>query len=108
MPRVSKLPKRLQPMLATLTDATFDDPDWVFETKWDGFRLIATVEKRNITLYSRNGEVVSTRYKLIAEALEQVGQDSVTDGELVAFDKRGISHFQLLQNALRSSTHLHY
>jgi bifunctional non-homologous end joining protein LigD len=108
MSRVQRLPKALQPMLATLTDAPFDDPDWVFETKWDGFRLIATVEKRRVTLYSRNGEVVSARYKLIAEALAQVGQDSVIDGELVALDKRGVSHFQLLQNALRSLTNLHY
>src|SRR4051794_5535127 len=84
MASTSILPKAFQPMLATLTDAPFDDPDWVFETKWDGFRLIATVEKRSVTLYSRNGEVVSARYKLIAEALAQVGTDCVIDGELVA------------------------
>jgi ATP-dependent DNA ligase len=39
----SKFPKPLQPMLATLTDAAFDDPDWVFETKWDGFRIVLIV-----------------------------------------------------------------
>ncbi len=43
MSRESKLPKLLQPMLATLTDAPFDDPDWVFETKWDGFRMVACI-----------------------------------------------------------------
>jgi bifunctional non-homologous end joining protein LigD len=37
-------------MLATLTDAPFDDAGWVFETKWDGFRLVASVEKRSVTL----------------------------------------------------------
>src|SRR6185436_2371671 len=41
MSRTSTLPKRLQPMLATLTDAPFDDPGWVFEDKYDGFRMIA-------------------------------------------------------------------
>jgi bifunctional non-homologous end joining protein LigD len=51
MPRESKLPKQLQPMLATLIDAPFDSPDWVFETKWDGFRLVARIEKRSVTLY---------------------------------------------------------
>jgi hypothetical protein len=55
MARESKLPKRLQPMLATLTDAPFDDPDWVFETKCDGFRMIACIDRGKVTLYSRNG-----------------------------------------------------
>ena len=36
----------LRPMLATLTDKPFDDPDWVFETKWDGFRAIAVAKPR--------------------------------------------------------------
>jgi bifunctional non-homologous end joining protein LigD len=108
MPRVSKLPKHLQPMRATLTDAPFDDPDWVFETKWDGFRLVASLETRSVTLYSRNGLVVSDNYKPIAQALEKVRHDCVIDGELVAFDAHGISGFQLLQNALRSTTNLHY
>ena len=40
MSRTSTLPKRLQPMLATLTDAPFDDPGWIFEDKYDGFRMI--------------------------------------------------------------------
>jgi bifunctional non-homologous end joining protein LigD len=42
--RTSKLPKRLQPMLATLTDGPFDDNDWIFEDKYDGFRMVATIE----------------------------------------------------------------
>ena len=45
MPRKSKLPTRLQPMLATLTDGPFDDPDWIFESKWDGFRMVASIER---------------------------------------------------------------
>jgi bifunctional non-homologous end joining protein LigD len=108
MPRVSKLPKRLQPMLATLTDSPFDDPDWVFETKWDGFRLIACLEHGKVTLYSRNGKIISDSYRGVAQALEQLKVDAVLDGELVALDRRGISHFQLLQNALRAEATLRY
>ena len=52
--------------------------------------------------------VVSDNYKPIAEALEKVKKDAVIDGELVALDEHGISRFQLLQNALRSSVNLHY
>jgi bifunctional non-homologous end joining protein LigD len=108
MARVSKLPKRLQPMLATLTDAPFDDAGWVFETKWDGNRMVATIEKGRVTLYSRNGKIVSDHYVPVAKALEKIAHDAVIDGELVALDKHGISRFQLLQNALRATTTLRY
>jgi len=108
MARQSRLPKELQPMLATLIDAPFDNPGWVFESKWDGFRLVAKIEKRSVTLYSRSGLIVSDNYKPIARALEKVRQDAVIDGELVAFDAKGISRFQLLQNALRTTTNLYY
>jgi bifunctional non-homologous end joining protein LigD len=108
MPRESNLPKALQPMLATLTDAPFEDPDWVFETKWDGFRMIASIEGGKVTLYSRNGKIVSDRYLPVARALEKLKHDAVLDGELVALDAQGISRFQLLQNALRSEARLLY
>jgi bifunctional non-homologous end joining protein LigD len=108
MARVSKLPKRLQPMLATLTDVPFDDADWVFETKWDGNRMVATIEQGQVTLYSRNGKIVTGKYGPIARALEKIAHDAVIDGELVALDKHGISRFQLLQNALRATTNLRY
>jgi bifunctional non-homologous end joining protein LigD len=108
MARESKLPKPLQPMLATLTDGPFDDPKWVFETKWDGNRMVAVIEKGRVTLYSRNGKIVSDNYMPIAKALEKIRHDSVIDGELVALDAKGISRFQLLQNALRTTANLRY
>ena len=95
-------------MLATLIDAPFDNKDWVFETKWDGFRLVARIENGRVTLFSRSGLVVSDNYMPIAKALEKVKKDAVIDGELVAFDEHGVSRFQLLQNALRSTANLHY
>jgi bifunctional non-homologous end joining protein LigD len=108
MARESKLPKRLQPMLATLADAPFDDPNWAFETKWDGFRMVACIEGGKVTLYSRNGKIISDSYQPVAKALEKVKQDAVIDGELVALDAQGISRFQLLQNALRAEATLLY
>jgi bifunctional non-homologous end joining protein LigD len=108
MGRTSTLPKRLQPMLATLTDGPFDDAGWVFEDKYDGFRMIAKIEDGKVTLYSRNGKVISKNYIEIAKALEGVEADAVIDGELVALDKKGVSHFQLLQNARRHEAKLLY
>ena len=108
MSRVSSLPKRLQPMLATLTDAPFDDKGWIFEDKYDGFRMVAEDQGGKVTLYSRNGKIISQSYIEVAKALEGVKGDAVIDGELVAIDKNGISHFQLLQNALRHEAKLLY
>lgn len=95
-------------MLATLTDAPFDDPKWVFEDKYDGFRMVASIEGGKVTLYSRNGKIVSENYKEVARALERVKADAVLDGELVALDQSGVSRFQLLQNARRHEARLIY
>jgi bifunctional non-homologous end joining protein LigD len=108
MSRTSTLPKHLQPMLATLTDAPFDDKGWVFEDKYDGFRMVAKIESGKITLYSRNGKIISYSYIEVAKALEGVSADAVIDGELVALDNKDVSHFQLLQNALRHQAKLLY
>ena len=102
MSRTSTLPKRLQPMLATLTDAPFDDKGWVFEDKYDGFRMVTKTQGGKVTLYSRNGKIISHSYIEVAEALEDVKGDAVIDGELVVLDKNGISHFQLCRT--RSAT----
>jgi bifunctional non-homologous end joining protein LigD len=108
MGRASTLPKRLQPMLATLTDGPFDDPGWIFEDKYDGFRMVAKIEGGKVTLHSRNGQVISRTYIEVASALEGVKGSAVIDGELVALDENGVSHFQLLQNALRRKAKLLY
>lgn len=108
MSRKSTLLKRLQPMLATLTDAPFDDPDWVFEDKYDGFRMVCEVRGGKVALYSRNGKIISHSYIEVAQALEGVKCDAVIDGELVAIGEDGVSHFQLLQNALRHEAKLLY
>src|SRR3978361_1382738 len=108
MSRTSTLPKPLQPMLATLTDAPFDDMGWVFEDKYDGFRMVAKIQNGKVTLYSRNGKIISHSYTQVTKALEGVKGDAVIDGELVALDANGVSHFQLLQNALRNEAKLRY
>jgi bifunctional non-homologous end joining protein LigD len=98
----------LRPMLATLTDRPFDDPDWVFETKWDGFRAIAVAGPGHASLYSRNGNDISRKYPTICKALAAIKHEAVLDGELVALDEKGRSRFQLLQNAEREKTRLLY
>jgi bifunctional non-homologous end joining protein LigD len=98
----------LRPMLATLINKPFDDPDWIFETKWDGFRLMAEVKDDSVALYSRNLIDVSSKYPSICAALRGLGHFAVIDGELVALDAKGRSRFQLLQNAEREKVRLRY
>jgi bifunctional non-homologous end joining protein LigD len=98
----------LRPTLATLTDKPFDDPDWVFETKWDGFRAIAVAGPGHASLYSRNGNDISRKYPSICAALAAIKYEAVLDGELVALDAHGRSRFQLLQNVGRNSARLLY
>ncbi len=96
-------------MLATLVDKPFDSDEWVYETKWDGFRLIAEAKRGSVRLFSRNGIEVTTRYPAIAQALRAVTEPCVIDGEVVALDATERSRFQLLQNALHGEeTRLQY
>src|SRR5262245_21895455 len=97
-----------RPMLATLVDDPFDDQRWVFETKWDGFRLITEKRAHAIRLWSRNGIDVTTRYAVLVPALQKIDGSCVMDGELCALDARGRSRFQLLQNALNKKARLLY
>lgn len=100
----------LRPMLATLVDAPFVGPDWIFETKWDGYRIIARIDDGRVTLLSRRGTDVTRDYPRIAAALAKLrrAHQAVIDGELVALDRSGRSRFQLLQNAGNTRTRLVY
>ena len=85
-------------MLATPKAEPFDDPNWIFEVKWDGYRAIAEVEKSGARLYSRNNLSLDTRFASIVASLKQLGHEAVLDGEAVILDAEGRSQFQLLQN----------
>jgi len=98
----------LRPMLATMIDAPFDDRNWVFETKWDGFRVVARIDHGDVTLLSRNGKNVTKIYASIAKALAKIRHHAVLDGELVALDKKGRSRFQLLQEVQKTGGRLRY
>jgi bifunctional non-homologous end joining protein LigD len=87
-------------MLATLVDEPFDDKGWIFETKWDGFRLVTEKRRDDVRLWSRNGIDVTTRYAVLLPALQKIEGSCIIDGELCALDPHGRSRFQLLQNAL--------
>ena len=93
-----RVPFRARPMLATLTSEPFDKAGWVYEEKYDGDRILAYKEDDRIRLLSRSGEDRTDRFPGIAQAILKLEPASLLlDGEVVVFDKRGVSRFQLLQ-----------
>jgi bifunctional non-homologous end joining protein LigD len=85
-------------MLAKETDKPFDDKEWLFEIKWDGYRAITEKKKDTILLYSRNGLSFLSSYPIIAKELLRIKKDVVVDGEIVVLDEEGNPSFQLLQH----------
>jgi bifunctional non-homologous end joining protein LigD len=89
----------IPPMAAELTDKPFDDKDWIFELKYDGYRALADLDGAgNVQLYSRNLLSFNKSYPDIVEELEKINYDVLLDGEVVIEDEQGRSRFQLLQN----------
>jgi bifunctional non-homologous end joining protein LigD len=93
-----KIPFRVQPMLAALVLQPFDRPGWVYEEKYDGFRILAYKEGAKVSLLSRNGKDRTQTYPNIGAAFAKLPDRTLLlDGEVVAFDNRRVSRFQLLQ-----------
>ena len=86
-------------MLATLVDEPFDDPEWIFETKWDGVRATCRIDGRGgMTLVSRTGQDLSGTFPELAVLRRAFSGLPITvDGEIVSLDERGRSSFQRLQ-----------
>ncbi len=92
------LPDTVAPMLATLAEAPFDDPDWLYEIKWDGYRAIATITPEGVKLRSRRDQDFAAKYPPVTSALQDIrGATAVLDGEIVVLDDQGRSVFEGLQ-----------
>jgi bifunctional non-homologous end joining protein LigD len=96
----SPLPKEIFPQLATLVDKAPETDNWIHEIKFDGYRLIAHIEKK-VKLLTRGQKDWTDKFLSIEQALKILNlKNSILDGEVVVLDKKGHSNFQLLQNAL--------
>jgi bifunctional non-homologous end joining protein LigD len=94
----NRIPFRVQPMLAKLVPEAFDKSGWVYEEKYDGDRILAYKEEGRVRLLSRNGIDRADRFPQIAEAVRILRPVTLLlDGEVVVFDRKGVSRFQLLQ-----------
>jgi bifunctional non-homologous end joining protein LigD len=96
--RDAKLPAFIPPMAATLTDKAFRDDDWLFEIKWDGYRIEAVVKDGTARIYTRNGNDGETYFpKLLSNATWIDASEAIVDGEVVAIGEDGMPDFSLLQ-----------
>ncbi|SFD98698.1 DNA ligase D [Flavobacterium phragmitis] len=99
----------IKPMLANTFEKTFDNEEWIFENKYDGYRTIAVINPDQIELFSRNKISFTASFKPIADELRKIDHTVVLDGEVVVENDSGQADFQMLQNYLKTGLgHLKY
>lgn len=92
------MPRAIRPMLATLVDRSFDDPQWLYEIKWDGYRAIAFLDSGSVRLVSRNQNDLTAAYPELGSISGSVkARTAALDGEIVALDEQGRPSFSLMQ-----------
>ena len=96
------MPTFIPPMLATLVGAPFDDPDWSFEVKWDGFRVEAVLDGGAVRLWTRGQQDAARYFGPFLEPPSWIkATEAIVDGEVVALDERGEPDFALLQARIK-------
>jgi ATP-dependent DNA ligase len=97
-PRRATLPDVAGPMLCTLVGEPFDNPNWLFEHKFDGLRVLVRFDGQELTLLSRNDQPQNYQSPDVAEALRAaLPRPMIVDGEVVCFDEAGRTSFRALQ-----------
>src|SRR5258706_9945261 len=103
--RRGPMPERIQPMLATLVDRAFNDDEWLFEIKWDGYRAIAFLDRDRARLVSRNQNDLTPQFPELRDLAQHVkARQAVIDGEVAALDENGRPSFSLMQQRTGMNT----
>ncbi len=92
------MPTAIHPMLATSVEKPFDDPEWLFEIKWDGYRAVTFLQDGKVRLVSRNQNELTGEFPELHELSKLIkAKNAVLDGEVVALDEQGKASFSLMQ-----------
>ena len=96
------MPDFIPPMLATLVAAPFDDPDWTFEIKWDGFRVEAVISRGTVRLWTRGQQDAAGYFGPFLTPADWIAaEEAIVDGEVIALDDDGEPDFALLQARIK-------
>ena len=100
------MPTAIYPMLASIVEKPFDDPNWLFEIKWDGYRAVSFIENGNVRMVSRNQNNLSPRYPELQDLPKFVNaKAAILDGEVVVLDEQGRPSFSLMQQRTGIRSH---
>ncbi|MBP2639656.1 MAG: ligD [Firmicutes bacterium] len=105
------IPPLLTPQLATLVDRIPMDNDWLYEIKFDGYRILARIDKGDVALFTRNGHDWTAKLKKLVVSMKKLNLASGwLDGEIVMFGENGMPDFGALQNAFekKQTDDVHY
>jgi bifunctional non-homologous end joining protein LigD len=107
--RKAALPDKLAPQLATLLDRPPPDPKgWMYEIKFDGYRLLTRIDGESIACFTRNGHDWTARLQTLVKAIAKMGQTGISsgwlDGEIVVLNDHGVPDFGALQNAFDTAS----
>ncbi|HEY3164466.1 MAG TPA: DNA ligase D [Candidatus Limnocylindrales bacterium] len=95
------MPDKIEPMLATLASRAFSDPDWLYEIKWDGYRVEAVIRDGKVKLWTRSLKDAETYFpNLLSPPTWIEAREAIVDGEVVALDDEGRPDFSLLQERI--------
>jgi ATP dependent DNA ligase-like protein len=104
-PRVAAF---IEPMECLAVPKLPDGPEWVYETKLDGYCALAINCKGKLSLYSRKRRSFHRQYVHIFDALRELPENTVLDGEIVALDDTGRPNFNLLQHFRSKASKIYY
>lgn len=102
------MPTSVKPMLCTLTKEVIPDDDYLYEVKWDGYRIISYITGSKVRMDSRSALDYTKKYPPVAKALKELGHDAVLDGEVVVFNEEGKPDFDALQTFNGHETSINY
>lgn len=92
------LKKLVQPMLASPGTKIFNSKDWIYELKYDGYRVLANLDDGDVQIYTRNGISLNEKFRYVIDELKTIEHSAILDGEIVLLNAEGLHQFNALQN----------